>query len=104
MGAEKKLWNKSREWFAGHALWEMVKYLVGTLVGAAIGSVAWARLTHATVETTVNILLLVLGILVVAWGMGLLPIKREPKHRNVEYSIAEIRGKISVFLIGSGPQ
>jgi hypothetical protein len=89
------------EWVAGHTLWEILKLSV-TAAAAWIGSYAGARLMHSTTGTALNVFLLVLGVLGVAWGIGFLPIGRGSGHRG--YSLAEMPGKISVFLVGFGPQ
>src|SRR6266571_3252328 len=75
MAAEKSPWNKFTEWWTGHALWEIAK----TVIGAAIVSIAGTRLVHAAFGTATNLFLLVLGVLGVAWGIGLLPVRKNDK-------------------------
>jgi hypothetical protein len=86
--SEKSLRNWLGEWISSHTLWELTSHLVRTVGAAWLGSYAWARLTHAALDTAVNVFLLVLGILGVAWGIGLLPVQKN------KASAAEIRDSL----------
>jgi len=65
-------WNRFAEWFVSHALWEALVACIGLLVS----SIAGARLMHAAADTALNLFLVGVGLLGVAWAIGLLPIRR----------------------------
>jgi hypothetical protein len=72
MDAAKSPWNKFTEWWTSHALWEASR----AVVGAAICSFAGTRLLNAAAKTGENLFLFFVGVLVVAWGVGILPVRK----------------------------
>lgn len=61
-----------------HALWDFCKWLIA-LAGAWIVSHAGARMMHAALGTTLNLFLLIVGLMMMAWGTGFLP-RKKPSH------------------------
>ncbi len=62
------------EWFVGHGLWELCKVAL-TAGFAWLISIGGAHLWHAATSTAFNIFLVVIGILGVAWVIGVVPIR-----------------------------
>src|SRR5712664_2043587 len=78
MDTDKSRWNKFTEWWTSHALWEASR----AVVGAAICSIAGTKLLNAAAETGVNLFLLLVGGLVIAWGVGILPVRKNKSSQS----------------------
>lgn len=87
MDSRSSMRSRFVEWFAGHTLWEIARHLLVTAIAAWVGSYAGARLMHAAIDTAANVFLLVLGILGVAWGIGLLPIRKTNESSTLRDSL-----------------
>jgi hypothetical protein len=72
---EPKLNERLVEWLVSHSLWELCKVVVTVGFVWLIG-VGGANLWHATMGTAFNISLVLIGILGIAWMVGILPIRR----------------------------
>lgn len=88
--------EKVTEWVVGHSLWELARHIVVTLVGAALSSYTITRM-KPTLGSWLNVFLLVIGVLVIAWGIGLLPLRS--RHRK-SASIDTLRERCDQVILG----
>ena len=98
----KRLWKWLLAWLANNALWELTRYFVVGTIAAGVASYGGARLMHEALATATNIFLVVFGLLLMGWALGLSPFPRRTK--KIYYSIVEMQEKISILSVGSGPQ
>jgi hypothetical protein len=74
---KQNVWYGLLKWTIDHSLWEIAQHFVITIIAVGIGSYAAAQLMHAALDTATNLFLLVLGLLGIAWGIGILPVRRK---------------------------
>jgi hypothetical protein len=63
--------KRALEWGTSHALWELAKYLIGGAISAGLVSVGIARMIGAALGTTLNIFLVLMGVMGMLWMTGL---------------------------------
>lgn len=93
---------RTLEWLSSHAMWELFKWFLTAIVGSGIIGWGVSQLRHGSISTAFNISLVVLGVLLLGWRVGLFPIRK--KNDRISYSIAEMQGNISILSVGIGPQ
>jgi flagellar motor switch/type III secretory pathway protein FliN len=85
--------KRGLEWFTSHALWELIKYLVGAAVSAGILSIGVQRIFNAAVGTALNIFLILMGCMGALWITGVVRLPRRSTQQE------ETETKWEVFFL-----
>jgi hypothetical protein len=88
------LHKRGLEWLTSHALWELGKHLFGAL-SAGVVSYGISRIAHAALGTTLNIFLVLIGVMGIGlWVFGLV---RRPTASS---KVAEAKWDVFIFSPG----